>query len=253
MDILREKVTGTSELTNVLSANGFEVIDFDQSSNTYTVTYSKCDTDLSFTLVNAPSPNYPGYISFVSLYGDGICINYGVNRLDNNLSYAFLAPEADEDRWVLLRLVYDIDGRVQIKIDEDEGWRYIFNHESFPTLNGIQLVNYYDFPTQAIFGNLYICKKLPAYRLLKRYYWDELGAETDPRFPNIDKKTISNCQHIGGLVSGERNKRLFGERIRIDDKIFIVVDAFNWNYGTNRTDPEDIRSACPAPVAFRVT
>lgn len=250
MDILREYVNGTSDLINVLAENGFEV----DTSSGFAVTYSKCDTNISCDVYSYSD----GYFSLINLYNGGVCFNYSHSYLDMNITYAFIAPEADEDRWILLRRTDTIYGcGAQIKVDEDEGWRDIFNVEPYPSLNGIQLVNYYDFPTQTIFGNLYVCKKLPVYRLLKRHYLINVATpsdpSTDPLFPNIDNKTIHYCQHLSGYSYGERHKRLFGERIRIDDKIFIVLDAYDWNYGTNRTEPEEIRISCPAPLAIRVT
>ena len=268
MEITREQIIMTPESSEygtynrILTDHGFSIVDYDQTTYFYTVKYNKCDSDLTFKMRGTtPGQRWYGSMSFYELYNGGIIFNSSLSNRSNS-TVAYIAPETDEDIWVIAKGIHDAFSDIEIKIDENEGWFELINDfETYPTLNGIQLVNYFDFNKQMIFGNLYICKKLPSYRIMSRWYWTRTNqGDVDLRFPNTPFNLIGASQHWGNRMNtntlsryeGYSDNLFFSERIKIDNKIFIITPAFSWDYGT-AFDDIYTKGALPVPLALRVT
>ena len=259
------QATSYNEVSRVLNDHGFTVLDYDTTYERFTVKYNKCDTDLTISFIDGLARSaYKTYyaISFLNLYNGGIIVNIGFGRYSP--SFAYIAPESDGDTWVVIKADdYDAIIRTWMKDDEDEGYRDMYDDiQPFPTTDSLQLVNYFNFEKQKLYGNIYICKKLPIFRTCYRYYF-----AGDISNPNMPEEVFTETpyyllerehQHWNSFIGNTNATWLFGPRIKIDEKIFIIYFMPWWDYGNNsywNPGPDSIlpKGYRNVPFAIRVS
>lgn len=247
-----------NEVNRILSNHDFTITD--HSSTSFVAKYNKCDSNLTIQFndgfASVAKKDFGG-ISFLNLYNNGIIMN--VSMGDYSKSFAYIAPESDGDTWVLIETgTLNQIFRIHMKEDEDEGWHDLYDDaQPFPSLNGIQIVNYYNFMKQKMYGNIYICKKLPPFRTFNRKYFSN-NAEIDTNFPDSPYDKLINEQHWNVEATEINAAFLFSERIKIDEKVFIICYVPLWDYSNNPDfnpgpDSELPKGWRTVPLAIRVS